>query len=383
MIESMARRSPAYRHLNRLIPSAVKRQVIATVNEVRRGRVKRMATPRALVFFVTNTCQLRCPFCFFREGLDRKDDVLTLSEIEQIVPSLRPLTRLTLTGGEPFLRPDLPDIIRLFRTYSATRYVNIPTNGYATERIEEQVRTILKTCRLRSLKIQISLDAWGDAHDCVRGKSGAFDRAMDTLDLLSRLSVREDRLFVEVAANITTVLIDDIERFIENLIPYGVPIKFAIIRNNSTTAPTGLSAREHGELHSSEAGATTPSTAQLESFRGVLSKLNERYDPPFWSRLQQHKYDHSLGILKEGKRRYPCYAGSVEAVLYHNGDVALCEYTAPVGNVRIHGYDFSRVWHSPAAETMRKKTRACSCIHGCNLVTALTYDTDVLLDILS
>ncbi len=66
--------------------------------------------PSYLILFVNNICQLRCDMCFYWDSMQVKTTQLTLEEIEKLAKSLPNLLQLTLTGGEPSLRKDLPEI---------------------------------------------------------------------------------------------------------------------------------------------------------------------------------------------------------------------------------------------------------------------------------
>jgi MoaA/NifB/PqqE/SkfB family radical SAM enzyme len=68
-------------------------------------------------FVVTDKCHLSCEFCFYKVGLNfDKDHRLRPSQMAAVIPQLRELDirEIILTGGDPMLRKDLPEIVRLF-----------------------------------------------------------------------------------------------------------------------------------------------------------------------------------------------------------------------------------------------------------------------------
>ena len=91
-------------------------------------------TPLHLTLFVTGGCDSACRACFNWRNLNRGED-LTFGEIERVSAFLRRLLWLHLSGGEPFLRDDLPEICRLFRVDNRAAYLAVPTNGWNTGRI--------------------------------------------------------------------------------------------------------------------------------------------------------------------------------------------------------------------------------------------------------
>ena len=62
-----------------------------------------VGTPPFLTLFITSTCNLTCPHCFYWRELNQKDD-LSFDEIAKLSESLDPIENLNLSGGEPFLR---------------------------------------------------------------------------------------------------------------------------------------------------------------------------------------------------------------------------------------------------------------------------------------
>lgn len=71
-----------------------------------------------LIFFVTYNCNFRCKTCFYVEVMDDskadKYKELSIEEINKISKFLRSISKLLLSGGEPFLREDLDEIYEIF-----------------------------------------------------------------------------------------------------------------------------------------------------------------------------------------------------------------------------------------------------------------------------
>src|SRR5882724_4860604 len=85
---------------------------------------------------VTDRCNLRCFYCMPEEGIHYlpKNEVLTLEEIVRLVTILASMgiSKVRLTGGEPFVRADLMDIIRAIMKISGVHDVHLTTNGVLT-----------------------------------------------------------------------------------------------------------------------------------------------------------------------------------------------------------------------------------------------------------
>ena len=379
MVEKIIAKHYAYRMLRPVLKGHAKIFLIKIVNSFRKYHARRSKTPRAIVLFITNHCQMRCEFCFCKEKLNLAENQLSLEEIGSLAHSLRKFPRINLTGGEPFLREDIDQICGIFNKVCKTKYASISTNGFLAETIQNTVKKILDNTKLRHLKIQVSIDAFGEKHDHLRGCKAAFDRAVTTLRGLKDLQQRYGNLYVEIASMTNSFLMEDIKEFVDYFQPFKIPIKFCIIRSSEFSIE-GLS-REDASRLPSGMGSFLPSLRDLEEFCGRLETLNSESQYKFWTRFQQMKFKNSLQILKKKRRIFPCYAGAIDAVIYNNGDVALCEHTVPVGNLKDCGFNFHALWHSGAADALRKRIKKCACIHGCNLITAMSYNDDVLINL--
>jgi len=88
---------------------------------------------RNLRVSVTDRCNLRCQYCMPEEDYTwlRRSDLLTFEEIQRLVEVFTDLgvDKVRLTGGEPLLRRDLPDLVRLLSTVAAVQDLAMTTNG--------------------------------------------------------------------------------------------------------------------------------------------------------------------------------------------------------------------------------------------------------------
>jgi MoaA/NifB/PqqE/SkfB family radical SAM enzyme len=95
---------------------------------------------------------------------------------------------LGLTGGEPFVRKDLADIVQSgLEECKALHTVSVPTSGFSPIKIKKEVEKILQL-DIPSLYISIALDGPKDVHDKIRGVRDSFERAVETFALLSKIN---------------------------------------------------------------------------------------------------------------------------------------------------------------------------------------------------
>jgi radical SAM protein with 4Fe4S-binding SPASM domain len=122
---------------------------------------------------LTLACNYACAHCYSSSG-KRADDELTLDEIEDLADQLRAMgcMKLVFGGGEPLVRRDLPDAVRVAKARGLSVYVH--TNGSLAD--DERVRALADD---PPTSLALSLDgATPDTNDAVRG-DGTFERSLE------------------------------------------------------------------------------------------------------------------------------------------------------------------------------------------------------------
>ena len=102
--------------------------------------------PSHLILYVTARCNARCKHCFYWEEINsaKKDNELSLDEINRISKNLGRVKLLSITGGEPTLRSDLPQIVHTFHVNNKIDHVALHTNGFFSERTRDMAVQIVK-----------------------------------------------------------------------------------------------------------------------------------------------------------------------------------------------------------------------------------------------
>jgi cyclic pyranopterin phosphate synthase len=93
---------------------------------------------------VTDRCNFRCLYCMPAEGLPwlPKADILSYEEIAEIVRQLAPLglRRVRITGGEPTIRPNVEELVRLLRAVPEIEDIALSTNGVKLPELGARLR---------------------------------------------------------------------------------------------------------------------------------------------------------------------------------------------------------------------------------------------------
>ncbi len=181
--------------------------------------------PSYMVLFVTAVCNARCGFCFYWEEIEsaKAKLELTLEDYKKISNNLNHLYYLSIGGGEPFMREDLPEIVESFYKNSKTRVVTISTNGSFPERVKNYIEYLTKNCPKIQLRIQISLDHLEEEHDRSRKVKGLFNKLLQTSKVISEKRDEGCPVFLSIATVITKDNKNDLfelRKFIEKNIDY-------------------------------------------------------------------------------------------------------------------------------------------------------------------
>ena len=322
-------------------------------------------TPLNLTFSVTNACQSRCRTCsiwkLYRDNPLKRDEELSIDEIEKIFRSLGHIYIFNISGGEPFLRPDLPQIVRLACEHLTPAVVHIPTNALAADLVEQKALEILRIIHDIDPAIQLtlkpSLDHIGERHDDIRGVKGNFDKVIDLFHRLKTLQNDYKNLHVELGTIISSWNVNDIEEisgFVAGLGPDSY-------RNEI--------AEQRSELFNRE-DSVTPSPEEYRKAVDVFLRQarSTKMDRPFFQRLNNAfrlvYYDLAVRIMKEERQVIPCYAGVSNAHMSPYGDIWPCctlGYEMSMGNVRRYDYDFQALWTSLRADETREYIRQGNC----------------------
>ncbi|TMB02606.1 MAG: radical SAM protein, partial [Deltaproteobacteria bacterium] len=170
----------------------MKEQVMGYFDYLKHGRkmfVKRGQLPVYLVYFITDACNAKCKHCLLADGahpgweepsMTYRKQELSLEEIDKVTASMGKgsLMFLLPTGGEPFLRKDIGEIVKIFHKNTGVRNVGIPTNGSTTARTVSIVKDLCETCPDLDLHIDVSIDGVGALHDEIRVFPGLFKRTV-------------------------------------------------------------------------------------------------------------------------------------------------------------------------------------------------------------
>ena len=143
--------------------------------------------PIDCVLAITYNCNARCTMC----------DIWKIKNFPELPPEEylklpNTLRDVNISGGEPFLRKDIADIIANVVKAAPKARMVISTNGFLTDLVAQRMKKILEI--KPDIGVAVSIDGIGEMHDEVRGIPGGFKRDMETIQMLKKLGMRNLRL---------------------------------------------------------------------------------------------------------------------------------------------------------------------------------------------
>lgn len=172
--------------------------------------------PIIVIFEVTLSCNARCRHCNIG-GHYPEEQKLAPDEYQKYVSEMRPAV-VQLSGGEPLMREDLPDIARSIKSGSYSPYVIMVTNGSL---LTEQKYMELKESGVD--RFSVSLDFPNEMHDKFRRLRGLYSHIEQLLPKLASLGNGD----VAVNCAITQANMPYLEELADRCTEWGVEISYS------------------------------------------------------------------------------------------------------------------------------------------------------------
>ncbi|MHB1390001.1 MAG: radical SAM protein [Thermoleophilia bacterium] len=294
--------------------------------------------PFDCVVAVTYRCNSRCLMCNIWNE-DSGDD-LDAALLAKLPDSLR---YVNLSGGEPFLRSDLPELVRIIKVAAPAARIIISSNGLV-KRSRETMSLIRSVDP--NVGLAISVDGMGATHDRVRGVPGAFEKAVALVRDLKADGMQNLRLAFTV--------------FDENVRDFS-----AVYELSRELDVEFTSAIAQGSQHYFKASGFQPvDPVELRrQFNAVATRELRTATPKRWARAY---FDSGLFDFASGSGRpLQCRAAGDFFFLNPAGEVYACNVLdLPLGNLR--DSSFAEVWSSPTAVAARERVAACDM--GCWMI---------------
>ncbi len=302
-------------------------------------KTKSIPTPTDASIILTYRCPMRCKMCNIWNHPTKKGDELVADDL-RILPRLK---FINLTGGEPFIREDLEQVVE--ECYRHTDRIVISTSGW----FEERVIALAK--RFPHIGIRISIEGLSCKNDELRGHAGGFDKGLRTLLTLKEMGLKDIGFGCTVSDNNSKDMLY-LYRLSRNL---GLEFATATTHNSYY-------------FHKNDNIITNKAEVRRDFERLIEWQLKE-WHPKSWFRAWFNM--GLINYIEGGRRMLPCEAGTVNFFIDPYGEVYPCNgmeeryWMKSMGN--IHDVpDFMTLWNSAQANEVR--AMVCRCPKNCWMV---------------
>ncbi len=302
--------------------------------------------PVTVVIDITRRCNMQCRFCDIWKGKQDRDP--SLSEIDLMINKLEAWLgdfQLSFLGGEPFLRRDISDILKISAEKGIT--TTFTTNGtMITRELADQLVSS------GVYGINFSLDSISaEKHDALRGMKGTYDKVMKAIDYLreSKLA-HSSQLQIGIASIICKDNIDDIPLLVDWAIENKLDNIWIAPINGNFDSSFNEDWYEDNELW-----IGPEDMSRLDDLIQRLKKI-KKSNKIIINTINQMQAMKTYFSLK----KFPfkkCLAGNSMIGIRVNGDMVLCPFMGPVGNLLSD--DPKKIWMGDRAEIIRQEISDC------------------------
>ena len=155
-------------------------------------------TPHIFRFVATWFCNCNCLICGI-PNLKKPQKEIPLPDLKTMLhnsrPALADVRRISVAGGEPFLRKDLVEALLLLAKHCPkVSEIGIATNGSLPEKTFADLKRLVAAIPSTKIVLTVSLDGIGSLHDEIRGYRSLFERALLTIEKVKVLRTHHQNL---------------------------------------------------------------------------------------------------------------------------------------------------------------------------------------------
>jgi len=277
---------------------------------------------------VTYRCNARCSMCNRYKAPSKPEEEISVATIKK----LPKMYFTNITGGEPFIRTDIKDIVR--ELYKKSDRIVISTNGFFTDRIVDLCK------EFPNIGIRISIEGLEQTNNEIRGLENGYQRGYNTLKKLREMGMKDVGFGMTVQ-----------DKNAPDLVP--------LYKISNEMGMEFATASLHNSFYFVEAKNIIHDRPMVaKNFEKLVNELLKSNSPKKWFRAY---FNHGLiNYIYGQKRLLPCEMSFDTFFIDPYGDVMPCNGTKDkevMGNLNEQIWD--ELWNSARAEEVRKKVQCC------------------------
>lgn len=301
--------------------------------------------PHHAQWMITRKCNYRCRGCNVWKEQDKRE--LSTKEVKRGLDILKDMgiVELVISGGDPLLRKDAPEIIE----HASNLFV---TTVYDNGSMAKQNLEALRNVDFAAISID-SLDP--EKNDYIKAVPGAWKKAMDAVETL-----HSEGINVSVTPTISQLNLYEIVDITNYFTQRGVPVWYCLYTYDQTGDENQIF--RIGKPNDEFIIKDKRAMVELCDTLIEMKKSNSRIF--ITTKLLQAV----RALFSEGKRTWDCRALQNFLVLDHLGRIAGCHNHNFVGSV----FDLPKIWYSKKFDELRKSYNECTqCAYLCYIFYSL------------
>ncbi|MBZ4664628.1 MAG: putative radical domain iron-sulfur cluster-binding oxidoreductase [Caloramator sp.] len=277
---------------------------------------------------VTYKCNAKCYMCNTWQFPSKSEEEITAQDIEKIPSSLK---FANITGGEPFLRKDIEDVIAI--VLKKTKRLVVSTNGYFTERIVDVAK------KYPNIGVRVSIEGLPSSNDDLRGIKDGFDHGLRTLLKLHELGLKDIGFGITVSDRNAKDL-NELYTLAEMM---GLEFATATVHNSYYFH------KFDNKIEDKE--------MVIQEFRKLEQRMLRSKNPKEWFRAY---FNEGLVNYIRGNNRFlPCEMGTDVFFMDPFGNIKPCNgMDMSMGNIKEKTFD--EIWNGEEAKEVREAVKNCT-----------------------
>ncbi len=270
--------------------------------------------------------------CNIWQNPTKKEEEITAKDL-RILPNFK---FVNITGGEPFIREDLGEIVELMFTKSPR--IVISTSGWFEDRVIDLAK------HFPNIGIRLSIEGMQAKNDELRGREGGFEKGVRTLRRLKEMGIKDIGFGITVSNHNSADMLELYELAKE------LDMEFA-------------TAAFHNSFYFHKYDNVITNKDEVTgNFLKLIEKQLKETHPKSWFRAYFNM--GLINYINGGRRLLPCEAGTVNFFIDPWGEVYPCngleesKWKKSMGNIR-KAENFNDIWFSKEADEVRQLVKNC------------------------
>jgi MoaA/NifB/PqqE/SkfB family radical SAM enzyme len=283
----------------------------------------------------TYRCNAKCGMCYSWQNPSKASEEFNPEILEKIPGGMQ---RLNITGGEPLLRKDLADIVRILD--KKTKRLEISTNGYFSDRLVEIAK------EFPDIMVRVSVEGLPELNDKLRGLEDGFDHSLRTILRLKDLGVKDIGFAMTVSGENCRDLLDI----------YALVASMDLELANAVVHNSFYFHKFDNEIANSEEVQAVMIKFIEQLLCSPRKNLKKRVKDWFRAYLNLGLLGHVQGQA----RPLPCGAGTDTFFVDPWGQILACNGSMePMTMGDLKTQSFEEIWYGEKAKAMREQVGKC------------------------